>query len=454
MYAKISFRVAFSGISISPHMSDIFLYDEYGPEDVAMMQALYSRSAESVERHVEKVAKTGSGRFMERFYVGYGHSSIADCGSTTLFIEGVSMLCAKAIEDWPLYSGQETSTRYIDMSRQPMVDPVDTEASRTILNRWHSFYISSFPALETHLRAKYPRGVDEDGNLYDKAIRARSFDVLRGFLPSGITTQLSWHTNLRQAWDKISLLRHHPLSEVRDTAENMLVKLSARYPHSFSHGRYPEQDAYREDILGPDTYFDPDAFSEEFSAKTTIDGDALSSYRDILAKRPKMTNLPQYLRALGTFTFGFLLDFGSYRDLQRHRAGIHHMPLLSTRYGFHPWYLEQLPNGLRAQAEHLISEQTDAIRALDASPEEKQYLTAMGFRVPLRYAFDLPGLVYLVELRSGKTVHPTLRLVAWRMADELSRRFPDVALHVDRDRDDWDIRRGGQDITERESVVP
>lgn len=435
-------------------MANVFLFDEYGPEDMAMMQALYSRSAESVRKHAEKVAETGSGKFMERFYVGYGHASIADCGSTTLFIEGVSTLCAKAIQDWPLYSGQETSTRYIDMSRQPVADPVGTDGSSAIRKRWLDFYAASGPDVIRHLREKYPRKPDEDVKTYEKAIQARSFDILRGFLPAGITTQLSWHTNLRQAYDKLSLLRHHPLAEVRDVAGMMLSELSGRYSHSFSHERYPEQEAYREDVLRPTAYFAPSDFPEEFSTKTTIEADALSPYRDILAKRPKMTNLPQYLRALGTFSFDFLLDFGSYRDLQRHRAGIHHMPLLTTRYGFHPWYLGQLPDGLRAEAERLVSEQAAAIGELDASLEEKQYLVALGFRVPLRYVFDLPGLVYLVELRSGKTVHPTLRPVARRMADEISTRFPDVALHVDRDPDDWDIRRGTQDIAEKSGGAP
>ncbi len=434
---------------IYKHMPKIFLYDEYGPEDVAMMQALYSRSAESVEKHAAKVSETGSGKFMERFYVGYGHLSIADCGSTTLFAEGVSMLCAKAIQDWPLYSGQETSTRYIDMSRQPIEDPVGTEVSKEIIRKWHEFYVSSGPAVEEHLRAKYPRKPEEDEKPYDKAIKARSFDILRGFLPAGTTTQLSWHTNLRQAWDKLSVMRHHPLAEVRGVAEGMLDILKTRYPNSFGHKRYAEQEAYRTDILSKYTYFAPESFPEEFAAGTTIERESLAPYADILGKRPMKTNLPQYLRALGTFTFDFLLDFGSYRDLQRHRVGVHQMPLHTTRYGFHPWYLDQLPKDLRVVAETLIAEQVTAIGSVDASPEEKQYLIAMGFRMPCRFTFDLPGLVYLVELRSGKTVHPTLRPVAQRMADELAKRFPEVALHVDRDPDDWDVRRGSQDIVRR-----
>ncbi|MDD4290049.1 MAG: hypothetical protein PHH83_02105 [Patescibacteria group bacterium] len=42
-------------------MAKIFIFDEFNPEDNAMLQALYSRSASSVVDHVEKVRKCGSG---------------------------------------------------------------------------------------------------------------------------------------------------------------------------------------------------------------------------------------------------------------------------------------------------------------------------------------------------------------------------------------------------------
>ncbi len=44
-------------------MRQIFVYDEFSPENVAMMQALYSRDSASVTSHVEKVRYTGSGQF-------------------------------------------------------------------------------------------------------------------------------------------------------------------------------------------------------------------------------------------------------------------------------------------------------------------------------------------------------------------------------------------------------
>src|SRR3989338_308482 len=151
----------------------IFVYDEFSPQDTAMMQALYSRSPLSVVDHVTKVKESGSGKFMEKFYVGYGHASIADCGSTTLFIEDVSMLVAKAVQDWSLYSGQETSSRYIDLSKREIKDPVNTEDSKKILDRWMKFYTESQPQVEAHLKEKYKRKPNEDEAVYDKAIKAR-----------------------------------------------------------------------------------------------------------------------------------------------------------------------------------------------------------------------------------------------------------------------------------------
>src|SRR6266571_8561229 len=75
-------------------------------EAAAMLQALHSRSIGGVDSHLEKLAKKGATDFMNTYYVGYGDKSIGDCGTTTLFIEGISMLAAKAIQNSPLYNGQ------------------------------------------------------------------------------------------------------------------------------------------------------------------------------------------------------------------------------------------------------------------------------------------------------------------------------------------------------------
>ncbi len=429
-------------------MANIFIYDEFSPEDTAMMQALYSRSPKSVTEHVEKVKSSGSGKFMETYYVGYGHASIADCGSTTIFIEGLSILADKAIQDWQMYSGQETSTRYVDMSQQPIIDPLNTPASQEIIKSWMDFYIAAQLPVQDYLRNKYPKKSDEDEAVYEKAIKARTFDITRGFLPAGITTQLSWHTNLRQAHDKLSLMRHNPLKEVSELAERMLKQLQEKYPHSFSHKLYPEQEEYRQQLMAEYNFFKPTE-AVPFRLTTAISNEQLKPYQKIIDQRPPRTNLPLFLEELGIITFDFLLDYGSFRDVQRHRHGLCRMPLLDMTQGFNSWYLNELPTDLQETAKKLIADQKLAIDNLETTAEIKQYYTAMGFNVPCRISYGLPATVYVTELRSGKLVHPTLRQIALQMRQALVEKFPTLTLHCDLDPDDWDVRRGLQDIVKK-----
>jgi len=429
-------------------MAKIFVYDEFSPQDNAMLQALYSRSPLSVETHVDKVRKAGSGKFMKRFYVGYGHSSIADCGSTTIFVEKLSILADKALQDWPLYSGQETSTRYVDMSKQSIIDPIKSVESKIIIKKWMDFYIGNQERVGDYLKEKYPIKEGENENVYEKAIKARVFDILRGFLPGGITTQLSWHTNLRQAWDKLSMMSHHPVKEMSDIAKEILKNLKEKYPHSFSHNLDKSQEAYRKFTMEKFNYFNPKEHPK-FKASTTINKNKLNEYKQVFSKRPARTGLPIFLAELGNVTFDFLLDYGSFRDVQRHRNGSCRMPLLTTKFGFNDWYIDQLPSDVKKEAEKLIKEQIKAIKKLKVSPNKAQYCVALGFNVPCRITYGLPATTYVTELRSGKAVHPTLRKISHKMRASMMRMFPELKLYCDMDLDDWDIRRGLQDIKEK-----
>ena len=73
----------------------------------------------------------------------------------------------------------------------------------------------------------------------------------------------------------------------------------------------------------------------------------------------------------------------------------------------------------------------------------------MGFDVSCKVTYGLPASVYTMELRSGKLVHPTLRKIAHKMCESTKELLPQVTLHADLDPDDWDIRRGLQDIQEK-----
>ncbi len=439
-------------------MADIFIVDDQGPEATAMLQALYSRSAKSARTHLEQVKARGSAKFMENYYVGYGHASIGDCGATTLFIEGLSILACKAVQDNPLYSGQESSTRYIDFSKQAIIDPIETPQSRAVLERWMGFYLDALAPLEAHLKSQFPLAEGEKERVWDNAIKARGFDILRGFLPAGITSQLAWSTNLRQAADKLHLLRHHPLREARAIAEKSLKVLQERYPSSFSHKTYPQTEAYLAETAFKthyldDSFFDPQQPRDAMIFTATVDNAVLEAREaDVIEGRPRLTNLPRYLDSYGQYTCTFPLDYGSFRDLQRHRNGICRIPVLNGDLPFHPWYLSALPGFLRARADTLVGEQYAAIAAIDAPVVDKQYLYPLGAQVRCQTVYTLPQMVYVIELRSQNTVHATLRTLMHWMHGEMVARHPRLSLHTDVRASRFDTRRGTQTIFKRSEL--
>ncbi len=417
----------------------------------AMLQALHSRSTGGIKSHLKMLEEKGAENFMEKFYVGYGHKSIGDCGSATVFVEGVSMLAAKAIQDWRLYSGQEASTRYVDFSEQKFLDPSDTENGKEILENWRKFYLEAQKPVQEHLKKQFSKKEEENQGIYDKAITARAFDITRSFLPAGATTNVAWRMNFRQFADELMLLRHHPLKEVQDIAEKTEEALKEMYPSSFGHERFPKTEEYNKKWMQGKYYYSNDNAQDFVLLYDSVDRKMLSNYKEILETRPMKTELPMAIAECGVAAYEFLLDFGSFRDLQRHRAIAQRMPLLVRKHGFNKWYLNALPEELKSKTKEFIKLQEEKIEKLDISEEEKQYYTAMGYRVPCRFSGDLKALVYLAELRSTRFVHPTLVEQILKMIKSMKELFEKDGLifHLDEEPNRFDIKRGEQDIIER-----
>jgi hypothetical protein len=255
---------------------------------------------------------------------------------------------------------------------------------------------------------------------------------------------------------------HHPMPEIVQLTLGLRAQLKDRYPSSgfeLSLASVSGVDNKNEALRDVRQEWEwRAAESLTYSALTEVQNFTMRAdfrlsrrYMALLTTRPRGCVLPHRMSDLGQAYAEFLLDFGSFRDLQRHRNGVCRMPLLDTSYGFEAWYLEQLGD-LRAEAEALIDEQRDAINRLGDGPKRtvlRQYYTALGFRVPCNVMYALPALLYVMELRSGKTVHPTLRKQVHAMVRAFQRDYPDIVLHVDMDPDDWDVRRGDQTITEK-----
>jgi len=426
-----------------------------GPESAAMLQALHSRSVGGIKEHLKALTEKGSGAFMKKYYIGYNHKSIGDCGDAIVFIEGVPMFVPKSVQDWPLYSGQESSTRFIDFAKQIFANPLGTVASEELLEKLRKFYLYGIKELNKSLKLRFPIKEGEKSTIYDKTISARAFDIMRGFLPAGAHTNLSWMMNLRQFADELLTLRHHPLNIVREVSMATEDGLMEMFPNSFSKKRYEAIEKYAGEMGRLHTYHHRTSLSDFEVSKVLLDFDLLSEYKQAIITRPEKAELPRKIRECGLVRFEFPLDFGSFRDIQRHRAVTQQMPLLTTDLGFNQWYLSELRESmddLYSQACEVCDFICKKLARFDCPPEILQYYIPMGFNTANRLTGDLHALTYLIELRSGWAVHPTLRKKAIQMGEALSTiiaPYFDFALHLDTSKTQFDFRRGSQDIIEK-----
>jgi len=99
--------------------------------------------------------------------------------------------------------------------------------------------------------------------------------------------------------------------------------------------------------------------------------------------------------------------------------------------------------------------QIEAIKGLgsqgiETTPEQDQYLYPMGMAVLCHLSYGLPQMVYVAELRSGVTVHPSLRPLAQAIGGLIKELHPSLNLYIDESADSWSFKRGQQDITAKE----
>lgn len=427
-------------------------------EGTAMLAALCSRSTEGPESNLAKVKEKGAAAFMRSVYLGFGHASVGKGAHTTVFATGVSMLAAKAIQDGPLYCGTESSTRYIPFSAEGVYMPkeIDTPEMRVMIDRIMDLYESAQPRVLDHLLKTIPHPEDVSAVKWMGTLKARTFDICRSFLPAGCKTVVVWNSHIENLNRELPRLTADALPEVCELASHMFDSLKERYPNSFenySTERLQWESAASDVMMDWDCISSPisrdglvDMYDGEF--KTGLAEHVLS----LMPARPKYMPYPDTVGQWGRLEFDFELDFGSYRDIQRHRKGNCNRSLLTPNIGFHNWYLDSMPADVRAETLELIQDIRVMYNGLigeDVSDVLLQYMVPMGFKVNVDVSYPLDNAVYVAELRSGPTVHPTLRPIAQAMGKHIEGLLG-IKLHCNTSHvDALDVRRAGQTIEVR-----
>jgi thymidylate synthase ThyX len=453
-----------------PHLRRIYTLSGYPPEVIAVAFAKTSRVPDSFDAIAAELSEEQSSKFHEKWVIGYGHASVAEHAVLHIALENVSILATKVIEDNRLASYTEQSTRYQVYGRDRFFRPPALIASRHAerfvgaCQALMGSYSDWGEPMMAHLAPSIPRGEGQSEKAWRSRVRAAACDVLRYLLPTATQTNLGWTVNARVLEHAITKLRSHPLVEMRAIGEEVRAVASERVPTLLRYAepsRYlaetpPALAALAEEMIGPapldDQWdvrlvaWDPDA--EERVVAALLYPHTATSHAEVLARVRAMSaeerarvldeavsrrgEHEQVTRAWETtsYTFDVLIDYGAFRDLQRHRMATQiHQPV-TTAHGFvTPPEIEAAGRG--DDYRRLMAQARETFEAVAADlPDDAQYVVPLAFRKRTLFTMNLRELHHLVQLRSGPAGHPSYRRMANHLLDEVRRVHPRLAGQV------------------------
>jgi thymidylate synthase ThyX len=151
----------------------------------------------------------------------------------------------------------------------------------------------------------------------------------------------------------------------------------------------------------------------------------------------------QPLRALEHlyYTFEILVDFGAFRDIQRHRMATQTRQRLTTAWGYStPPEIAEF--GLSDTFDECMERAAQAYdRIALEMPEEAQYVLPLAYRTRVLFTWNLRELHHFISLRSGKQGHAAYRRIAQDVWRALSAEHPLMAGFIRVDLNDYSLAR-------------
>ena len=450
----------------------LFLDEFYDQPDTGMAAIASSLSGEDADLKLEHAEK-----LYERVFSGYGDDSVAQLGGAHLACEQASNLLTKILERGRVAAYLEQSTRYIYYDQKladryryltpPEVKGSPLEADYVAeMDQLFDVYSNVVRACKTHFEERFPRQPEDSPRVWRSSIRAKACDVARGLLPAATTSNVGIF-GTGQAYEALLLrMQANPLEEARDYAGMMIQELRKVIPAFVRRVDVPDRGVvwsrYFSDIrqqmeemavrLGEEpedvpevemTEWDADAESKLAAAALYESSDLPDSQLTAIANRMSADEREKVLRAYigdrsnrrhkpgraferSFYRFDILSDFGSFRDLQRHRMLTIDWQRLSPAFGYSvPEAVEE--NGLT----DTWNESMDRMTALhgrlsDAfGPDVAQYAVPFAFKLRYYMHLNVREAFHLLELRTARQGHADYR----RICQEMHRLIREKAGH-------------------------
>jgi thymidylate synthase ThyX len=423
----------------------------------------------------------------ERVFSGFGDDSIAQLGGAHVACEWVSNVLTKVLQRGRLAAYLEQSTRYI-----PYDEPLPESAGgghrfyrddelgpeyAAAMEQLFEIYSRSLVQVREWAAERWPRG-DEPEAAWNRSIKAKALDLLRGLLPASTLSHVGIYAT-GQAYEALLLrMLASPLPEAREFGSMILDELKKVMPSFVARVDRPDRggewisylerrrdaaerwvarmglDRPEGDDMAPSVeLLDVEGSEGELIAASLFESAGTSEraildrvgalppdeqaeiIADLVGERPNRRHRPGRGWEAVRYRFEIVSDYGGFRDLQRHRMLTCQWQRLSPDLGAGvPEEVREAGAGDEYERALEIS-RGEYQRLADAGmAEAAPHALCLGYRI--RYLLDLNAreAMHLIELRSAREGHPTYRAVAQAMHERIASVHPAIAAamtHVD-----------------------
>ncbi len=402
------------------------------PELLASVLARYSRSNEGLAAILAKVDLANPDASIDRIlkFVDYGHASIGGLtGGLAVALDDVSMwLAYKIFEIATMADGQESSTRYITMDAANVPTAEELGIPADLAGRWSAIVAASFAAYNTEYARLDALAVANPGlvrlppdarpAVVTRLRKNYALDRARYFIPFATRTNLGLVQSSRMWATTVKHLDSLPQPEARAAAKLIREELLKQSPrlmrHSSAEKSYTvqaEQELAASLALGlarlsaaplaDQVWVHVDRATPPWLPETQSVAEALRHRANRYGHQGAATRRMRVNFAWNNMALAEL------RDLNRHRTGHRHSPLIQA--GF---YLP--PEIKHADHAELLRAQLDLTRELmQRGSPAYVYSLLLGAQTPFEHSTHADKFIYEAELRTGMGAH-------FRYAEHLS----------------------------------
>lgn len=466
------------------------LLDEFLDADGALLS-----HGETADAAADRVGVAKAEGLYERVLSDYGDDSVAQLGFAHVACEQVSNVLTKVIERGRLAAYLEQSTRYLPFDTplggryryalEPDIAASDLAGDYTAtLDSIFDTYKALVPEVVSHLEARFPREADDPEAVWQRTIRAKAFDALRGLLPAATLSNVGM-AGSGQAFESLLLrLRNHPLAEARAYGVMMKEELDRVMPAFLRRVDIPERGGAWSEYLvstqrlleriadesGLDdpepaeagvtlTEWDPDGEAKLAAAalyphsglgdsallaavRAMPAGERARILEAAVGERGNRRHKPGRGFERVSYRFDVVSDYGAFRDLQRHRLLTVEWQDLTPALGYDvPETVEEAGCGDRYRAALTLSAELHE-RLAPRFPEAAAYAVCLAYRIRYSMQMNAREAFHVIELRSSAQGHPTYRQVAQEMHEAIAEVHPAVAAAMTFvDHSDVDLER-------------